>query len=100
MNAQPANFRPEHRLRWPLLEGLLPFDKARLGPDIMAGIILAAIGSSAPAAPAWKPIARRVAPNRMLRQGYVCFLSSTLSHAVSMSDEAVSVGKRLVRTAA
>ena len=37
MSAQPANFRPEHRLRWPLLEGLLPFDKARLGPDIMAG---------------------------------------------------------------
>ena len=44
MNAQPASFRPEHRWRWPLLEGLLPFDKARLGPDIMAGIILAALG--------------------------------------------------------
>src|SRR6516165_9465312 len=44
MNAQPASFRPEHRWRWPLLEGLLPFDKARLGPDMMAGIILAALG--------------------------------------------------------
>ena len=44
MNAQPASFRPEHRWRWPLLEGLLPFDKTRLGPDIMAGIILAALG--------------------------------------------------------
>jgi len=27
-----------------LLQGLLPFDKARLGPDIMAGITLAALG--------------------------------------------------------
>src|SRR6516165_6686017 len=44
MNAQPASFRPGHRWRWPLLEALLPFDKARLGPDIMAGIILAALG--------------------------------------------------------
>jgi hypothetical protein len=44
MNAQPASVRPEHRRQWPFLEGLLPFDKARLGPDIMAGIILAALG--------------------------------------------------------
>src|SRR5215468_2595936 len=44
MNAQPASVRPEHRWRWPLLQGLLPFDKARLGPDIMAGITLAALG--------------------------------------------------------
>ena len=28
----------------PLLQGLLPFDKVRLGPDIMAGITLAALG--------------------------------------------------------
>src|SRR6516165_10273749 len=28
----------------PFLQGLLPFDKARLGPDIMAGITLAALG--------------------------------------------------------
>src|SRR5262245_57739275 len=44
MNAQPASVRPEHRWRCPLLEGLLPFSKARLGPDIMAGITLAALG--------------------------------------------------------
>lgn len=34
--------------RWqsplPLLQGLLPFDRARLGPDIVAGITLAALG--------------------------------------------------------
>ena len=29
--------------RLPVLQGLLPFDKARLGPDIMAGITLAAM---------------------------------------------------------
>src|SRR6516165_10802725 len=28
----------------PFLQGLLPFDKARLGPDIVAGITLAALG--------------------------------------------------------
>jgi high affinity sulfate transporter 1 len=28
----------------PLLQGLLPFDRTRLGPDIMAGITLAALG--------------------------------------------------------
>jgi len=44
MNAQPASVRPEHRWRCPLLQGLLPFGKARLGPDIMAGITLAALG--------------------------------------------------------
>src|SRR5262249_24394631 len=44
MNAQPASVRPEHRWRCPLLEGLLPLSKARLGPDIMAGITLAALG--------------------------------------------------------
>ena len=44
MNAQPASVRLEHRWRWPLLQGLLPFGKARLGPDIMAGITLAALG--------------------------------------------------------
>jgi len=30
--------------RLPLLQGLLPFDKSRLGPEIMAGITLAALG--------------------------------------------------------
>jgi sulfate permease, SulP family len=30
--------------RLPMLQGLLPFDKSRLGPDIMAGITLAALG--------------------------------------------------------
>src|SRR6516225_5376957 len=28
----------------PFLQGLLPFDKSRLGPDIIAGITLAALG--------------------------------------------------------
>jgi len=28
----------------PLFQGLLPFDRARIGPDIMAGITLAALG--------------------------------------------------------
>jgi len=32
------------RWRLPLLRGLLPVDKSRLGPDIMAGITLAALG--------------------------------------------------------
>ena len=32
------------RLSLPLLQGLLPFDKLRIGPDIMAGITLAALG--------------------------------------------------------
>jgi high affinity sulfate transporter 1 len=30
--------------RLPMLQGLLPFDKSRLGPDMMAGITLAALG--------------------------------------------------------
>lgn len=34
----------DHRRPLPLLQGLLPFAKARLGPDIMAGITLAALG--------------------------------------------------------
>ena len=41
MNAsQKSTLRPS----LPLLQGLLPFDKARIGPDIMAGITLAALG--------------------------------------------------------
>src|SRR5215475_2966933 len=36
--------RANHRWRAPLLEGLLPFNRARLWPDIMAGITLAALG--------------------------------------------------------
>src|SRR5215467_13966146 len=35
------------RERWtpfPVLQGLLPFDKARIGPDIIAGITLGALG--------------------------------------------------------
>lgn len=32
------------RWRLPLMAGLLPLDKSRLGPDIMAGITLAALG--------------------------------------------------------
>src|SRR5215831_7364723 len=44
MNAQPASVQPEHRWRWPLLQGLLPFDSARLAPDILAGMTLAALG--------------------------------------------------------
>ena len=34
--------KPQWRL--PMLQGLLPFDKSRLGLDIMAGITLAALG--------------------------------------------------------
>ncbi|HXX71444.1 MAG TPA: SulP family inorganic anion transporter [Candidatus Acidoferrum sp.] len=30
--------------RWAMLQGLLPFDRARLGPDLIAGITLAALG--------------------------------------------------------
>ena len=40
--SQNSNSRP--RLSLPLLQGLLPFDKVRIGPDIMAGITLAALG--------------------------------------------------------
>ena len=39
---QNSNSNP--RLSLPLLQGLLPFDKLRIGPDIMAGITLAALG--------------------------------------------------------
>src|SRR6476620_3683978 len=44
-NAAAAKAKPGRR-RWriPLLQGLLPFDRARLGPDIMGGITLAALG--------------------------------------------------------
>ena len=41
-SSERANTRWQERLT--LLQGLLPFDKARLGPDIMAGITLAALG--------------------------------------------------------
>ena len=40
--SQNSNSRPQ--LSLPLLQGLLPFDKVRIGPDIMAGITLAALG--------------------------------------------------------
>jgi len=33
---QNSNSKP--RLSLPVLQGLLPFDKVRIGPDIMAGI--------------------------------------------------------------
>jgi high affinity sulfate transporter 1 len=38
------NSDSNRRLSLPLLQGLLPFDKLRIGPDIMAGITLAALG--------------------------------------------------------
>ena len=41
-SSERANTRWQERLT--LLQGLLPFDKARLGPDIMAGVTLAALG--------------------------------------------------------
>jgi high affinity sulfate transporter 1 len=34
----------EWKVPLPILQGLLPFDKVRIGPDIMAGITLAALG--------------------------------------------------------
>ena len=40
--SQNSNSNP--RLSLPLLQGLLPFDRLRIGPDIMAGITLAALG--------------------------------------------------------
>jgi high affinity sulfate transporter 1 len=40
--SQNSNSKPQ--LSLPLLQGLLPFDKVRIGPDIMAGITLAALG--------------------------------------------------------
>ena len=45
MNASSiANETPARRRRLPLFQGILPFDKARLLPDILAGITLAALG--------------------------------------------------------
>src|SRR5215472_2995334 len=40
--SQNSNSKPQ--LSLPLLQGLLPFDKVRIGPDIMAGVTLAALG--------------------------------------------------------
>src|SRR5258708_29830793 len=40
--SQNSNSNP--RLSLPLLQGLLPFDRVRIGPDIVAGITLAALG--------------------------------------------------------
>lgn len=45
----PATMAPKRQSsdkQWPLplLQGLLPLDKFRLGPDIVAGITLAALG--------------------------------------------------------
>src|SRR5258708_7009275 len=40
--SQNSNSNP--RLSVPLLQGLLPFDRVRIGPDIVAGITLAALG--------------------------------------------------------
>src|SRR5499433_2147528 len=42
MASQNSNIKPRWSL--PLLQGLLPFDKVRIGPDVMAGITLAALG--------------------------------------------------------
>ena len=45
MNASSAaNEVTTRRSRLPLLQGILPFDKSRLTPDILAGITLAALG--------------------------------------------------------
>src|SRR6516164_6693950 len=38
------NSTRERWSRFPVLQGLLPFDKARIGPDILAGITLGALG--------------------------------------------------------
>src|SRR5229473_3800430 len=40
--SQNSNSNP--RLSLPLLQGLLPFHRVRIGPDIVAGITLAALG--------------------------------------------------------
>jgi sulfate permease, SulP family len=42
--SQAANVATSNRWRLPLLQGLLPLDKSRIAPDIMAGVTLAAIG--------------------------------------------------------
>src|SRR5215475_10134077 len=39
-----ADQKSKLRSPLPLLQGLLPFDRGRLGPDIVAGITLAALG--------------------------------------------------------
>jgi sulfate permease, SulP family len=45
MNASVvANEAAAHRRRFPLFQGILPLDKSRLTPDILAGITLAALG--------------------------------------------------------
>jgi high affinity sulfate transporter 1 len=45
MNPPPvANESPAPRWRLPLFQGILPFDKSRLTPDILAGVTLAALG--------------------------------------------------------
>jgi high affinity sulfate transporter 1 len=45
MNASSAaNESPARSWRLPLFQGLLPFDKSRLTPDILAGVTLAALG--------------------------------------------------------
>src|SRR5512137_1218751 len=43
-SAQPGT--PHARRRWgpPMLQGILPIDRSRLAPDIIAGITLAALG--------------------------------------------------------
>src|SRR5258707_11037587 len=38
------NSNKNPRLSLPLLQGLLPFDRVRIGPDIIAGVTLAALG--------------------------------------------------------
>src|SRR6267154_2067173 len=38
------NSKSNPRLSLPLLQGLLPFGRVRIGPDILAGITLAALG--------------------------------------------------------
>src|SRR5499427_4246318 len=38
------NSNGKRKLPVPLLQGLLPFDKRRIGPEIMAGVTLAALG--------------------------------------------------------
>src|SRR5215471_11471047 len=43
--ANPSmNGKPERHMPLQLLQGLLPFNKAQLGPDILAGMTLAALG--------------------------------------------------------
>jgi high affinity sulfate transporter 1 len=44
MNSTSATKPTGPRWRLPLFQGLLPFDKSQLGPDILGGITLAALG--------------------------------------------------------